>query len=185
MESDSLPPAKTAIPRRPYGGLSLWGVPYGGVDIEYAADQIRELYFEKFPNPNGPMQALLEYNEKIVSRCGILMSFSSVLIAFSLYIATNPRLLSTHWQRSGFYFALMIWVAAMLLLLFSLRHRLPAPWKFGSRSDLDDTIKLFLRRMGYYNLALLASIICFLIILILLAPISVSAVDHIFGAPRH
>src|SRR6266481_1134662 len=77
--------AKAPLPKKPYGGFSLWGVPYTRVDIDYATAQIRELYFSKFENPNGAMQALLEYNEKVVSRCAMLMSFSSVLIAVSLF----------------------------------------------------------------------------------------------------
>ncbi|HUI96049.1 MAG TPA: hypothetical protein VLX44_09875 [Xanthobacteraceae bacterium] len=169
--------------RRAYGGFSLWGVPYARVDIEYATAQIRKLYFEKFPGPNGPMQALLDYNEKIVSRSGMLMGFSGILIAVSLFIAANPKFLPTLWQRWAFYVVIAIWVIATLRLLWSLRHEMPAPWEFGSQPDVDRTIRLFLRRMGNYNLALAASVICFACIVILLAPVSAAIVDRIFAGP--
>jgi hypothetical protein len=167
--------------RRPYGGFSLWGVPYSRVDMEYAAVQIRELYFDKFEYPNGPMRAILEYNEKIVSRCGILMSFSGILIAVFLFAANNPRIITSSWQRWGVYASLTVWIVTIVRLLLSLRHQLPPPWEFGSDYDIDTTIKIFIRRMGYYNLALVASTICFVVIFILLAPIGASLADHIFG----
>lgn len=176
--------AKTALTRRPYRWFTLWGVPcpWCRADIDYAAEHIRELYFKKFPTPNGPMQALLEHNEKIVSRCGMLMTFSGTLMVVSSFIATNPRFLSTHWQRWGFYVVMAIWFAVILLLLWSLAHHLPVPWQFGTRVDLDATIRLFLCRMGLYNLALLASVLCFVTMMFFLAPISVRVVDQIFGS---
>jgi hypothetical protein len=165
---------------KPFSGPAIWGVPYTDLDINYAVEKLYEHYYESANDPALAMERIINQNEKIVSRCGMLMGFSSIIIAISLYIATNHQMLPTIWQRVGFYTALSVWVISILRLLWSLKHKLPPPWEYGTSVDFKMTAKLFIIRMGLYNLLLIASVTCFVTMMALLMPISARPADLIF-----
>src|SRR5579863_2412039 len=100
-------PAADASPRRAYSGISVWGVPYRKADIDSACVKLEEYYKNVYPDDY--MERLLENNERVVSRCGMLMSFSGVLIAVCLFIATTPKALPNPWQQYVFYCTIFIW----------------------------------------------------------------------------
>jgi len=181
----SLSPQQERKPDRAYIGFVIWGVPYSEVDIDYAVDCLFKFYYAPEPGSRDAMLAamdrMINQSEKIVSRCGMLMSFSGILIAISLYIATNPNLLPALWQRCGFYTALLFWVISILRLLWSLKHMLPSPSTYGTEIDFRMTARLFLGRMGLYNILLINCMVSFSIMMVLLTPISATFVDAIFG----
>jgi hypothetical protein len=183
-DSDELPTDEPPINgrrKRPYGGLSWKGVPFTEIDRMYAAERLREVYGG---SPQEAVQILLENNERIISRCGLLITFSGILMAVYLFIATNPKFLPTVWQECGFYGSMFVWVVFTLRLLWSLKHELPPPWDFGTEEDFKFTARLYLKRMGRYNSALLVTVICFVAILCLLAPVTAVISDYIFNNYR-
>jgi hypothetical protein len=155
----------------PYGSFNWRGVPYGEMDIEYAVEKIKDVYLKYGENPDTAMQAILRSNESIVSRCGVLTTFSSMLIALSLFIVSKPEILPYTWQQWSFYAEIFIWSISTVSLLWSLKHDLPSPRKFGTEDDFKFTARLYVKRMGRYNIALLVTVVCFVTTLLLLSPI--------------
>lgn len=166
--------------RRLYGGISIFGVPYNEIDIRYAAERLYEIYCDNGNDVLKGMDQILNQNERVVSRCGMLISFSGILIALLLFVASKPNVLPMVWQQWVFYCVMLIWVISTMHLLWSLKHKFPPTWDFMSKNDFMLTAELFLRRMGSYNLALMAAIISFLTIAFVLSPISTVISDKIF-----
>jgi hypothetical protein len=166
--------------KRAYGGPAPFGVPLLEADIAYAAEMLKDLLLANHPNSNAAVRTLLEYNERVVSRCGTLMSFSGVIMALMLYIATNPAFFSHKWQVYTYYTVAFLWFLVMIRLLYSLAHRMPPPWAFSNEEDFVFTARLYLRRMSLYNFALITSISCFIVMGALLLPFSAVFVDSVF-----
>jgi hypothetical protein len=169
-----------ALKQMPYGGFSLFGVPYNEIDIRYAAEKLFESYNNCGKNTHESMVLILEQNERVVSRCGMLISFSGILIALSLFIVNKPNVLPSHWQQWVFYSAMMIWVISTMRLLWSLKHKFPPTWDYHTKNDFMLTAELFLSRMGSYNIALMATIGSFIAIVLVLSPISAVISDKLF-----
>jgi hypothetical protein len=171
---------KATTKRKAYGSFSLFGVPYGTIDIKYAAEELLETYKMSSTDMMDAMRAILEQNERVVSRCSMLMSFSGTIITIFLFIATRSDALLASWQKTIYYITMSIWVMATMSLLYSLKHTFPAPWEYHTEDDFMLTASLFLRRMGLYNICLFVTIGSFLIITYLLLPISTELHDKLF-----
>lgn len=61
--------------RKHYSGISLFGVPLLAIDIRYASELLYETYTRNGKSVEDAMESLLGNNEKVVSRCGMLISF--------------------------------------------------------------------------------------------------------------
>jgi hypothetical protein len=107
-----------------YNGFSLFGVPYNGKDIGKAAEQLLHLYDPQGKATSDAIGLILQQNERVLSRRGMLVSFSGIVIALFLFTANNA-VLSEFWQKSVYYSGMLIWVVSIMLLLWSLRHKLP------------------------------------------------------------
>lgn len=166
--------------RKLYSGISIFGVPYADIDIRYAAECLFDIYSNEGKDVHKAMNSILEQNERVVSRCRMLISFSGILIALFLFVANKPDVLSNAWQKWVFYCIMLLWVVSTLNLLWSLKHKFPATWDFMQKQDFILTAELFLRRMGNYNVALMAAIFSFLTIAFVLSPISAVISDKIF-----
>ena len=66
-------------------------------------------------------------------------------------------------------------------LLWTLKHKFPPTWEFHAKYDFILTAELFLRRMGSYNLALMATIGSFMAIIFVLSPVSAVISDKLFS----
>lgn len=135
-------------PIKPTYRFHMWGVPYGKEDVAKAVDSIYNLYWEAMGDHNIAMQHLLDKNEKVVSRCGMLMTFSGILIAVALFILNNLRDVLAPWQKAGFYIMICIWLVSTILLLWSLKHKLPSAKVFHKEDDFKFTAELYIRRMA-------------------------------------
>ena len=166
--------------RKLYSGFSLFGVPYNEIDIRYTAEQLFDIYSDSGKNTHAAMTLIFNQNERVVSRCGMLISFSGTLIALSLFVANRPDVLPAPWQQWVFYSVMFIWVLSTMHLLWSLKHSFPPTWEFQEKYDFVLTAELFLRRMGSYNIALIATILSFVTIVVVLSPISAIASDKLF-----
>jgi hypothetical protein len=176
-------PRKPPIERHGFTGWRIFGVPLSDGDTRYLIELLREVFFAQAKDdPREAVRLLLERNEHIVSRCGLLVHFSAILIALTLFIASNPLLLGEAWEQKAFYTALGVWVASTVRLLWVLRHGLPSPFGLGTDEDFMFTAELFVKRMRAYNIALLLTISCFLIVVGLLIPVHWSYADLLFGA---
>ena len=164
-----------------YSGFSLFGVPYNEIDIRYSAERLFEIYSDHGNDIQEAMNLILNQNERVVSRCGMLISFSGILIALLLFIANKPNVLPMIWQQWVFYCVMLVWVISTMHLLWSLKHKFPPPWEFHTKYDFILTAELFLRRMGSYNLALMATIGSFMAIVFVLLPISTVISDKLFN----
>lgn len=173
---------RTINERKPYGGFSLFGVPYNPIDIRYATEQLFELYSDNGRNVSDAMIRILEQNERVVSRCGMLTTFSGTLIALSLFVANKPDMLPALWQQYVYYIVMLVWVLTTMHLLWTLKHKLPPVWDFYQKSDFMLTAELFLQRMGSYNVALMAAIGSFIATAFVLSPLSAVVSDKIFNA---
>lgn len=181
MAEDSV--NKPSNERKLYGGFSLFGVPYNPLDIRYAVESLFELYSDGGKNIPGAMSRILDQNERVVSRCGMLITFSGTLIALSLFVASRPDVLPALWQQYVYYAVMMFWVLTTMHLLWTLKHKLPPVWDFFRKDDFVLTAELFLQRMGSYNIALMAAIGSFVAIAFVLSPLSAVVSDKIFHAP--
>ncbi len=168
---------------KPSNGFNWFGVPYNSIDVNCAIDHLKKFY-----NTENDMalavERLLDNNERVVSRCSMLMTFSSLTMAVFFFIANsianNKAIQLAMWQRCGIYIATIIWIPPILCLLWSLKHELPPPEKYTLVDDFEFTAKLFFKRMGLYNVALFVSIISFIIMIITLLPIDFVINDHFF-----
>jgi len=163
-----------------YGGFSLFGVPYNDIDIRYAAERLFDIYSNNGEDTLGAMNLILNQNERVVSRCGMLISFSGTLIALCLFVANNPNVLSLTWQPWVFYLVMLVWVLSTMHLLWSLKHKFPPIWEFHAKYDFILTAELFLQRMGSYNIALMSTIFSFMTIVFVLSPVSAKISDKLF-----
>lgn len=165
---------------KPFSGWAPCGVPRNELDIEYAVEQLHEVYFAQSDDKLTAMDRLITQNERIVSRSGMLMSFSGIIVGILLFIANNAQIFSNEWQRIGFYGAVVPWVVCTIRLLWALRHKLPPPWEYNTSVDFKMTARLYLLRMNLYNDLLIASVFCFVVMMALLMPLSATFVDFIF-----
>jgi hypothetical protein len=170
--------------RKIYGGYSLFGVPYSSIDIEYASERLYETYTGGGKGIREAMAAILDANEKVVSRCGMLISFSSTLMAILLFIANKPEMLPNLWQQVSYYAAMFLWMSFTMWLLYSLHHQFPPTWEFHTKRDFMITSNLYLRRMGIYNLTLIATIVSFIAIVLVLSPVSAVISDKLFQTAK-
>ena len=93
------------------------------------------------------------------------MQFSGILIAVFLFIATDFSV--THSLATlGLDSAVGVWLLCTLRLLWSLKHELPPPDQFDLITDFEFTAHLYIKRMGLYNIALVASVISFVVMVI-------------------
>jgi hypothetical protein len=53
---------ETTVKRKPYGGFSLWGVPYSAVDIKFAAEELLQVYNSQSNDMNAAMRRIPEQN---------------------------------------------------------------------------------------------------------------------------
>lgn len=168
-----------------YGRKPSWGIPFTKEGINAAAEAIADVAWDE-KDPIKSMQYILANNESVVNRCGTLMTFSTIIIAISVYIGFNPRLLPNAFQQAIFYIDLLVWIVSTLLLLYSLRHELPPSCQFHKRDDFTFTARLYVRRLGFYNIFLITCMICFMILAALLIPISIQVTmgNGIFPAPN-
>lgn len=164
-----------------YSGFSLFGVPYNEIDIRYSAERLFDIYSDNGNDVKEAMNLILNQNERVVSRCGMLISFSGILIALLLFIASKPEVLPMIWQQWVFYCVMFVWVISTMHLLWSLKHKFPPTWEFHTKYDFILTAELFLKRMGSYNLALVATISSFMAIVFVLMPISAVMSDKLFN----
>jgi len=111
----------------------------------------------------------------------MLVSFSSTVIAIFLFVASRPDMLPTNWQRITYYTFMFLWAGFTILLLLSLRHVFPATWDFHTKVDFMLTSGLFLRRMAFYNLALMVTSLSFIVIVFIISPVSTGISDKLFG----
>jgi hypothetical protein len=168
--------------RKLYSGFSLFGVPYNEIDVRYAAELLYDLHSKNGANDSEAMSLILNQNERVVSRCGMLISFSGTLIALFLFVANRPEVLPMLWQQWVFYSVILAWVISTMHLLWELKHKFPPTWEYHTKYDFMLTAELFLKRMGSYNLALMATIISFMAIAFVLSPISATISDKLFTA---
>jgi hypothetical protein len=176
-KSDPVPPKPE---ERPFGGFSWLGVPYNAIDLRFASENLYRVYSQDGKNDSEIMKYVLEQNERVVSRCGMLVSFSGTLIALFLFVANRPKMLPYVWQQWAFYTVVAAWSLSTMVLLWSLKHIFPPTWEFHKKNDFMLTSELFLRRMGLYNITLLITILSFLSLLIVLSPISATISDKLF-----
>jgi hypothetical protein len=174
-DSGRLKPAK-----RPFGGFSWLGVPYSASDLRFASENLYLVYSQDGANDSDIMRYVLDQNERVVSRCGMLISFSGTLIAILLFVANRPQMLPYTWQQWTFYSVMAAWSISTLTLLWSLKHTFPPVWEFHQKYDFMLTAELFLRRMGLYNITLAVTIASFFALLVVLAPISATVSDKLF-----
>ena len=146
---------------------------------------MRDSYADADYSAQQALEKVLDLNEKVVSRCGMLVHFSSVLIVLFMFVVKNSYVLPLPGHRTGFYIAMFFWVTSTMILLWSLKHMLPRADRFGTEQDFDFTARIYYRRMGIYNVALITAILAFGIIVILLAPVhlDINFIDQLFG-PR-
>ena len=168
------------VGRKLYSGFSLFGVPYNEIDIRYSAERLFDIYSDNGEDIPKAMNLILDQNERVVSRCGMLISFSGLLIALLLFVANKPNVLPMTWQQWVFYSVMLVWVISTMHLLWSLKHKFPPTWEFHTKYDFILTAELFLKRMGSYNLALMAAIGSFITIVFVISPISAVLSDKIF-----
>jgi len=165
---------------RPFGGFSWLGVPYTAIDLRFASENLYRVYSHDAANDSEIMKYVLDQNERVVSRCGMLISFSGTLIAILLFIANRPEMLPYIWQQVMFYCIMSTWSLSTIALLWSLKHTFPPTWEFHKKYDFMLTSELFLRRMGLYNITLAVTIVSFLMLLVVLSPISATISDKLF-----
>ena len=165
---------------RPFGGFSWLGVPYNAIDLRFASENLYRVYSQDGGNNSEIMKYVLDQNERVVSRCGMLISFSGTLIAILLFIANRPEMLPYAWQQWIFYSVMGAWSASTMALLWSLKHKFPPTWEFHKKYDFILTSELFLRRMGLYNVSLAVTIVSFFALLVVLSPISATISDKLF-----
>lgn len=172
---------QSSRPRKFFGAWAPWGVPLSRLDRRIACEELRDRFLKHYGNTQAAMEHILQKNAEVVSRCSVLMSFAGILMAVSLFVAVNPRLLPAVWQKVGFYSVMAIWAFAVLRMLASLIQFMPPPSTYATEEDFLFTADLYLWRMARYNFALVASECCFVSLLLFVAPFHATIADHLFG----
>lgn len=85
-----------------YRGPTLFGVPILKSDREKAVKVLATRLKGDF-DIAAAMTRILDNNKRVVSRCAVLVQFNSITIAVLLFVGSNPRILSSPWQKHGFY----------------------------------------------------------------------------------
>jgi hypothetical protein len=81
-------------PRRHYSNPSFLGIPYSRIDVDLAVEDMKDVYLHySEENAEAAFRIILGMNETVVTRCGVLTTFSSIFIAICLFIATRPEAL--------------------------------------------------------------------------------------------
>jgi hypothetical protein len=143
-----------------YRWPTLFGVPMLKSDREKAVKILARRLKGDF-DIAAAMTRVLDNNERVVSRCAVLVQFNSITIAILLFVGSNPRILNSPLQKNGFYACILAWLFGTMALMFSLRHIFPDLKDIDRDGDLILTCRLYLRRMLVYNYSLLYSLAAF------------------------
>src|SRR5215213_4571253 len=156
---------------------TIFGVPFMKEDRVKAVDDLLEYFIEDSTYMEA-CSRVIEYNEKVVTRCGVLLNFNSILLVLILFAAKLEWSSSANWHKIIFYIVMITWVISNIRLIFSIRHVFPKPHQFVKEDDFRLTVDLYIKRMCIYNVTILLSLLAFLIIVIVaLSPFYIGIED--------
>jgi hypothetical protein len=164
-----------------YWGPTIFGVPFMKEDRVKAIDALLEYFIEDSTFMEA-CSRVIDYNEKVVARCGVLLNFNSILLVLILFAAKLRWSSSSSWHKVTFYVVIITWAASNTWLMFSIKHKFPKPHEFAKETDFRITADLYIRRMAIYNVTLILSLLLFLIITVVaLFPFYIGLEDKVLS----
>jgi hypothetical protein len=140
-----------------------FGVPYRQRDRTKAVEKLLVYFTENNRPILEAVSRVIDYNEKVVVRCGVLLNFNSILLVLILFAANKLDWSSIDvWKKVIFYIITIAWTLSNACLIFSIRHKFAMPHEFASQTDFRFTADLYIKRMLIYNITLMLSLVAFL-----------------------